>query len=37
MVYEGPGINRNIQNGLLQLLKRDGYNHVSEAVGQKAK
>jgi dihydroorotate dehydrogenase len=36
MIYEGPAINKNIQNGLLALLKRDGYSHVSEAVGKKS-
>lgn len=33
MVYHGPAINRQIQNGLLALLQRDGYKHISEAVG----
>jgi dihydroorotate dehydrogenase len=34
MVYQGPSINKQIQNGLLQLLKRDGYSHISEAIGK---
>lgn len=34
MVYEGPAINGNIHKGLLKLLERDGYAHVSEAVGK---
>lgn len=34
MIYHGPAINRQIQNGLLELLQRDGYKHISEAVGK---
>lgn len=33
MIYEGPAIARNINRGLLQLLQRDGFGHVAEAVG----
>ena len=33
MVYEGPAIARKINKGLLELLKRDGFSHISEAVG----
>ena len=33
MVYEGPGIARRIVRGLEQLMKRDGFASVAEAVG----
>jgi dihydroorotate dehydrogenase len=33
LVYEGPGLARRIARGLAELLKRDGFAHVSEAVG----
>ncbi|WP_136600503.1 quinone-dependent dihydroorotate dehydrogenase [Salinigranum halophilum] len=33
LVYEGPTIARDINRGLLDLLDRDGFDHVSEAVG----
>lgn len=33
MVYEGPSIARKINKGLLELLKRDGFAHISDAVG----
>lgn len=33
LVYEGPGINKKINAGLQALLKRDGFTHISEAVG----
>ena len=32
-VYEGPGAVKRINKGLLQLLERDGFKHVAEAVG----
>jgi dihydroorotate dehydrogenase len=32
-VYRGPTIARSINRGLLNLLERDGFDHVSEAVG----
>lgn len=34
LIYEGPIINRNIQDGLLRLLARDGYATIAEAVGK---
>jgi dihydroorotate dehydrogenase len=37
LIYEGPGISRKINKDLLRLLNRDGYSHLSEAIGQKAK
>jgi len=33
LVYEGPGIARDINQGLLELLERDGFESVEEAVG----
>ena len=33
MVYEGPGIARAICNGLVDLMRRDGFTTLSEAVG----
>jgi dihydroorotate dehydrogenase len=32
-VYEGPGVARDINRGLLDLLERDGFDSVEEAVG----
>lgn len=33
LIYKGPGVNRKINRRLLELLRRDGYDHISEAVG----
>ncbi|MFD2613228.1 quinone-dependent dihydroorotate dehydrogenase [Paenibacillus gansuensis] len=33
LIYKGPGINREIHAGLRELLRRDGFKHISEAVG----
>ena len=33
MVYEGPGLARRINAGLLQLMQRDGFSTIAEAVG----
>lgn len=33
MIYEGPGIAGRIGRGLVDLLQRDGFCHLSEAVG----
>lgn len=33
MVFEGPGLPRRITRGLARLLKRDGFDHVADAVG----
>lgn len=33
LIYEGPEVNRRIHAGLRQLLRRDGFGHISEAVG----
>lgn len=37
MIYEGPGIAKNINIRLIELMKRDGINHISEVVGADAK
>ncbi len=33
MIYEGPGIVRNINRGLVRMLERDGLGSLAEAVG----
>jgi len=33
MIYEGPGIARAINRGLLRLMRRDGFSSIAEAVG----
>mgnify|MGYP002762529060 FL=1 len=33
LVYEGPGLARDINRGLLDLLERDGFDSVEDAVG----
>ena len=33
LVYEGPGLARDINEGLLDLLERDGFDSIDEAVG----
>lgn len=33
LVYEGPGLVRRIKEGLVTLLRRDGFRSISEAVG----
>ncbi|WP_127588633.1 quinone-dependent dihydroorotate dehydrogenase [Paenibacillus koleovorans] len=33
LIYQGPGLIRELGEGLLALLKRDGYSHISQAVG----
>jgi dihydroorotate dehydrogenase len=33
LIYEGPEINRKIHAGLRELLRRDGFKHICEAVG----
>ncbi len=33
LVYQGPGLVRQINEGLLRLLTRDGFAHLAEAVG----
>lgn len=33
LVYEGPGLVRRINKGLVRLLKKDGFAHIADAVG----
>ncbi len=33
MIYEGPSIISEINHGLVQLLERDGFSNISEAIG----
>jgi dihydroorotate dehydrogenase len=33
IIYKGPGIIGEINRGVIELLKKDGYSHISEAVG----
>jgi dihydroorotate dehydrogenase len=32
-IYQGPGIARDINRGLLERLRREGLNRISQAVG----
>ncbi|MBI2355979.1 MAG: quinone-dependent dihydroorotate dehydrogenase [Candidatus Doudnabacteria bacterium] len=34
IVYEGPGLIKKIKQGLVELLKRDGFKNIAEAVGK---
>jgi dihydroorotate dehydrogenase len=36
MIFEGPRLARCIASGLVELLRRDGFTHISEAVGKDA-
>jgi dihydroorotate dehydrogenase len=33
LIYEGPDLLRKLNAGLAELLRRDGFSHVSEAIG----
>jgi len=33
LIYQGPALIKEINTGLIELLKKDGYNHISEAIG----
>jgi dihydroorotate dehydrogenase len=33
MIFHGPQISAEINIGLVELLKRDGYTNISEAIG----
>jgi len=33
LIYKGPALIKEINEGLVRLLKNDGYNHISEAIG----
>lgn len=37
LIYEGPMVVKKINKGLVELLKRDGFENISEAVGSKHK
>ncbi len=36
LIYRGPGVNRALNRGLCEWLERDGFTHISQAVGQRA-
>ena len=33
LVYKGPALIKEINEGIIKLLKKDGYTHISEAIG----
>jgi len=33
LIYKGPGLIKEINEGLVKLLQADGYSHISEAIG----
>ncbi len=33
LIYRGPALIKEINEGLIELLKADGYSHISEAIG----
>jgi len=33
MIYEGPQLIGEINKGLVELLKQDGYENINEAIG----
>lgn len=33
LVYKGPALIKEINEGIIQLLKKDGYTHITEAIG----
>ncbi len=33
LVFHGPSLVKNINQGILRLMKRDGFNHISEVIG----
>jgi len=33
IIYKGPSVIGDINKGLIELLKKDGYSHISEAIG----
>jgi len=37
MIYQGPGLISEINQGIVRLLKRDGYKNIGEAVGKGVK
>ncbi|MGW8169779.1 MAG: quinone-dependent dihydroorotate dehydrogenase [Sulfurovaceae bacterium] len=37
LIYKGPSLAKNINMGLVELLKKDGYTHISQAIGVNCK
>jgi dihydroorotate dehydrogenase len=35
-IYNGPGIVRQINKGLVEILRREGFANIAEAVGSRA-
>jgi dihydroorotate dehydrogenase len=33
LIYKGPALIKEINEGIIELLKKDGYTHISEAIG----
>ena len=33
LIFEGPSMVKNINEGIIELMKEDGYNHISEVIG----
>lgn len=33
LIFKGPSMCKNINEGIIQLMQKDGFNHISEAVG----
>jgi len=33
IIYKGPGVIREINKGIIEFLKKDGFSHISEAIG----
>jgi len=32
-IFKGPALNKEINNGILRLMKQDGFDHISDAIG----
>jgi len=37
LIYQGPSVVKKINNGLIELLEKDGYSNISQAIGKDAK
>ncbi len=37
LIFKGPSLPSEINRGILRLLRRDGYSHISEAIGSEVK
>ncbi|WP_044418233.1 quinone-dependent dihydroorotate dehydrogenase [Halarcobacter anaerophilus] len=37
MIFEGPSMVKNINEGVLELMKKDGFNNISEVIGSDLK